>query len=273
MGHSRNGEGIQRGDGNTGRECHRDGTQPDWEQRDEDSFSPGQVWMQQSRCQRGRMRQHAAALTLFLLLSQPCRLARIWLSMACTQSSRSSDVEASKSHVWPVRDTMMNSKGSSGSAKQRQWHRQGCASWGAGMAGTAVSPGEARGRHAGGTQESKPAQCCCCTAPSGHTSSATHQQLQPRSLLPWAAKHKECCGSVSCWSPALHALHLPDEMRKLLSMGTAPLRTCSPQQPPAAHHPQGLPYTAQRPHPAAVPKDAAHYQSPSLAVKHTRSNS
>lgn len=139
------------------------------------------------RCQRGGMRQHAAALTLFLLLSQPCRLARIWLSMACTQSSRSSDVEASKSHVWPVRDTMMNSKGSSGSAKQRRWHRQGCALWGAGMAGTALSPGEAWGRHTGRSQGSKLAQCCCYTAPSGHTASATHQQLQPCSLLPWAA--------------------------------------------------------------------------------------
>lgn len=64
--------------------------------------------------------------TLFLLLSQPCRLARIWLSMAWTQSSRSSDVEASKSHVWPVRDTMMNSNGSSGSGRERcPWHRSG----------------------------------------------------------------------------------------------------------------------------------------------------
>lgn len=51
--------------------------------------------------------------TLFLLLSQHCRLARIWLSMACTQASRSSKLPASKCHVWPVLDTMMNSKFSS----------------------------------------------------------------------------------------------------------------------------------------------------------------
>uniref|UniRef100_A0A8B9DS93 Uncharacterized protein n=1 Tax=Anser cygnoides TaxID=8845 RepID=A0A8B9DS93_ANSCY len=51
--------------------------------------------------------------TLFLLLSQHCRLARIWLSMACTQASRSSKLLASKCHVCPVLDTMMNSKFSS----------------------------------------------------------------------------------------------------------------------------------------------------------------
>lgn len=54
--------------------------------------------------------------TLFLTLSQDCRLAKIWLSMACTHSSRSSYVDASKFHVWPVSDTMMNSKESSCSA-------------------------------------------------------------------------------------------------------------------------------------------------------------
>lgn len=50
---------------------------------------------------------------MFLTLSQDCRLAKIWLSMACTHSSRSSYVDASKFHVWPVSDTMMNSKESS----------------------------------------------------------------------------------------------------------------------------------------------------------------
>lgn len=48
---------------------------------------------------REQSRTQSKPLTLFLLLSQPCRLARIWLSIAWTQSSRSSDVEASKSHV------------------------------------------------------------------------------------------------------------------------------------------------------------------------------
>lgn len=56
--------------------------------------------------------------TLFLLLSQPWRLARIWLSMACTQSSRSSAVEASKSQDWPVRETTTNSKDSSCSGRE-----------------------------------------------------------------------------------------------------------------------------------------------------------
>lgn len=48
-----------------------------------------------------------------MLLSQDCRLARIWLSMTCTQASRSSYDVASKCHVWPVSDTMVNSKFSS----------------------------------------------------------------------------------------------------------------------------------------------------------------
>lgn len=63
---------------------------------------------------RGNARHRAR--TLFLTLSQDCRLAKIWLSMACTHSSRSSYVDASKFHVWPVSDTMMNSKESSCSA-------------------------------------------------------------------------------------------------------------------------------------------------------------
>lgn len=60
----------------------------------------------------------AMRLTLFLLLSHDCRLARIWLSTAWTHASRSSYVVASKCHVWPVRDTMMNSKFSSCSGTQ-----------------------------------------------------------------------------------------------------------------------------------------------------------
>lgn len=58
-----------------------------------------------------------ARCTLFFMLSQDCRLAKIWLSMAWTHSSLSSYVEASKFHVWPVNDTMMNSKESSCSGK------------------------------------------------------------------------------------------------------------------------------------------------------------
>lgn len=61
-------------------------------------------------------------LTLFLLLSQDCRLARIWLSMACTQASRSSMLWASKCQVWPVLDTIMKSKFSS-SEKCEDRHR------------------------------------------------------------------------------------------------------------------------------------------------------
>lgn len=60
----------------------------------------------------------APGLTLFLLLSHDCKLARIWLSMAWTHASRSSYVVASKCHVWPVRDTMINSKFSSCSETQ-----------------------------------------------------------------------------------------------------------------------------------------------------------
>lgn len=55
--------------------------------------------------------------TLFFMLSQDCRLAKIWLSIAWTHSSLSSYVDASKFHVWPVNDTMMNSKESSCSGK------------------------------------------------------------------------------------------------------------------------------------------------------------
>lgn len=62
--------------------------------------------------------QAAKGLTLFLLLSQDCKLARIWLSTAWTHASRSSYVVASKCHVWPVRDTMINSKFSSCSETQ-----------------------------------------------------------------------------------------------------------------------------------------------------------
>lgn len=65
------------------------------------------------------MGQPAEGLTLFLLLSQDWRLARIWLSMAWTHASRSSYVVASKCHVWPVRDTMINSKFSSCSGTER----------------------------------------------------------------------------------------------------------------------------------------------------------
>lgn len=57
--------------------------------------------------------------TLFLLLSQDCRLARIWLSMTWTQASRSSYEVASKCHVCPVSDTMVNSKFSSCSVRQK----------------------------------------------------------------------------------------------------------------------------------------------------------
>lgn len=53
--------------------------------------------------------------TLSLALRQPCRLARIWACTLCTHSSRSSAVEASKCHVWPVRDTTTNSNDSSAS--------------------------------------------------------------------------------------------------------------------------------------------------------------
>lgn len=56
--------------------------------------------------------------TLFFMLSQDCRLAKIWLSMAVTHSSLSSNVDASKCHIWPVRDTMVNSNDSSDSGKQ-----------------------------------------------------------------------------------------------------------------------------------------------------------
>lgn len=60
-----------------------------------------------------------ASVTLFLLLSQDWRLARIWLSITCTQASRSSYDVASKCHVWPVSDTMVNSKFSSCSVGER----------------------------------------------------------------------------------------------------------------------------------------------------------
>lgn len=59
------------------------------------------------------------ACTLFLPLSQDCRLARIWLSMADTQESRSSRLGASKCHVWPVDDTMMKSAFSSSAGERR----------------------------------------------------------------------------------------------------------------------------------------------------------
>ena len=67
----------------------------------------------------GGLGQAAPGLTLFLLLSHDCKLARIWLSMAWTHASRSSYVVASKCHVWPVRDTMINSKFSSCSETQK----------------------------------------------------------------------------------------------------------------------------------------------------------
>lgn len=57
--------------------------------------------------------------TLFFTLSQDCRLAKIWLSIAWTHNSLSSYVDASKFHVWPVKDTMMNSKESSCSVKHK----------------------------------------------------------------------------------------------------------------------------------------------------------
>lgn len=105
----------------------RDRIQPDWEQRYLGGIQPaprakpgtGMDVAKQMPERREQTRTQLGPLTLFLLLSQPCRLARIWLSMAWTQSSRSSDVEASKSHVWPVRETIMNSNGSSGSGKER----------------------------------------------------------------------------------------------------------------------------------------------------------
>ena len=59
-----------------------------------------------------------------MLLSQDCRLARIWLSMAWTQASLSSYEVASKCHVWPVKDTMVNSKFSSCSGGQRDIGRE-----------------------------------------------------------------------------------------------------------------------------------------------------
>lgn len=62
--------------------------------------------------------------TLFLLLSHDCKLAKIWLSMACTQASLSSYVVASKCQVWPVRDTMINSKFSSCSVKKTPCNRK-----------------------------------------------------------------------------------------------------------------------------------------------------
>lgn len=49
-----------------------------------------------------------ALFTLFLL-SQLCRLARIWLSMAWTQASLSSWLWASKCQLCPVLDMMMKS--------------------------------------------------------------------------------------------------------------------------------------------------------------------
>lgn len=58
--------------------------------------------------------------TLFFMLSQDCRLAKIWLSIAWTHSSLSSYVDASKFHVWPVNDTITNSKESSCSGKQNK---------------------------------------------------------------------------------------------------------------------------------------------------------
>lgn len=51
--------------------------------------------------------------TLFLPLSQDCRLARIWLSIADTHESLSSRLVASKCHVCPVNDTMIKSAFSS----------------------------------------------------------------------------------------------------------------------------------------------------------------
>lgn len=61
---------------------------------------------------------------MFLLLSQDCRLARIWLSMTCTQASRSSYEVASKCHVCPVSDTMVNSKFSSCSVGEKTERRR-----------------------------------------------------------------------------------------------------------------------------------------------------
>lgn len=62
--------------------------------------------------------------TLVLPLSQDCRLARIWLSMADTQESLSSRLWASKCQVCPVKDTMMKSAFSSSARAKREERRQ-----------------------------------------------------------------------------------------------------------------------------------------------------
>lgn len=59
------------------------------------------------------LQEERGVSTLFLLLSQHWRLAKIWLSMAWTQESLSSKLLASKCHVCPVLETTMNSKFSS----------------------------------------------------------------------------------------------------------------------------------------------------------------
>lgn len=60
-----------------------------------------------------------SSITLFLPLSQDCRLARIWLSIADTHESLSSRLGASKCHVCPVNDTMIKSAFSSSARKQK----------------------------------------------------------------------------------------------------------------------------------------------------------
>lgn len=88
----------------------------------------GRMLMKQQNCRAMTMlwldsnRQSSSSMTyctLFFMLSQDCRLAKIWLSIAWTHSSLSSYVDASKFHVWPVNDTMMNSKESSCSGKHK----------------------------------------------------------------------------------------------------------------------------------------------------------
>lgn len=58
--------------------------------------------------------------TLFLPLSQDCRLARIWLSIAVTQESLSSRLCASKCHIWPVEETIIKSAFSSSVSTRKQ---------------------------------------------------------------------------------------------------------------------------------------------------------
>lgn len=156
---------------------------------------------------REQSRTRPGPLTLFLLLSQPCRLARIWLSMAWTQSSRSSDVEASKSHVWPVRDTIMNSNGSSGSGKERcamTWVREG--------GGLPASQGVSRQ-----TDPSRPPLCPCTGRIAGSSGPRETGTGKCRRRVPAgrnqssAPGHHSCClhSSLRASSTSVGLLFLP----------------------------------------------------------------